>query len=170
MKNQRPQREEYADYYNHVIDLAEGKNIIQVLKTTHIETLDLLNQIDEKAWEYRYAPDKWSVGEVLQHNVDCERVFAYRALSISKGDPSPLPGFDQDLWVKATTMTGKQNDFLEDLIAVRQSTISLFQSFNDEQLLQKGMASNNPVSVRSIGFIIAGHERHHIQVIKERYL
>ena len=121
--------------------------------------------------EYRYDKGKWTIKEVIQHLMDAERIFAYRALRIARQDQTPLPGFEQNDYVQPSQANERSlDDLINEFKAIRASTVALFNSFTDKMLLAKGTASNSPVSVRAIGFIIMGHEIHHCQVIKERYL
>jgi hypothetical protein len=166
-----PEITEYASYYKGVMELVDTDNIIHTLKSVHVETQDLLSALTEEQGVFRYAEGKWSIKDVIQHCIDCERVFAYRALRISRGDTNALSGFDQDEWVANTNVSKRTiEELANEAFVVRSGTIALFESFTIDQLMLLGNASNNALSVRSIGFIIPGHERHHINVIKERYL
>ncbi|MFT5970684.1 MAG: hypothetical protein ACI8ZO_001199 [Flavobacteriales bacterium] len=166
-----PEITEYASYYKGVMELVDTDNIIHTLKSVHVETQDLLSSLTEEQGVFRYAEGKWSIKDVIQHCIDCERVFAYRALRISRGDTNALSGFDQDEWVANTNVSKRTiEELANEAFVVRSGTIALFESFTIDQLMLLGNASNNALSVRSIGFIIPGHERHHINVIKERYL
>jgi hypothetical protein len=166
-----PEITEYASYYKAVMQLVDTDNIIHTLKSVHVETQDLLSSLTEEQGVFRYAEGKWSIKDVIQHCIDCERVFAYRALRISRGDTNALSGFDQDEWVANTNVSKRTiEELANEAFVVRSGTIALFESFTIDQLMLLGNASNNALSVRSIGFIIPGHERHHINVIKERYL
>jgi len=120
--------------------------------------------------DYAYADGKWTVKQVLGHMADTERVFAYRALAFSR-EAIELPGFDQDVYMeKATFNTRNLEDIADEFKTVRESSLYLFRSLSDEQQIQKGIASGNPVSVRALAYMIAGHEMHHIKILKERYL
>jgi uncharacterized damage-inducible protein DinB len=121
--------------------------------------------------DYRYAEGKWTIKDILQHLIDAERVFAYRALRFSRNDATELPGYDQDLYVdNAYANKRHMKDLLTELSTVRHSTMQLFGSFSEEQLLKRGMASGYNVSVRALGFMIIGHQNHHMKVFRERYL
>jgi uncharacterized damage-inducible protein DinB len=122
-------------------------------------------------FDYQYAEGKWTIKEIIQHLIDSERVFSYRALRISRNDKTPLPGFDENDYV--SNSNGKERSLqslLTEMAVVRQATLSLFNSFSQEQLTKIGIASNKEVSVRAIGFIIIGHQKHHQKVFSERYL
>jgi uncharacterized damage-inducible protein DinB len=122
-------------------------------------------------FDYQYSEGKWTIKEIIQHLIDSERVFSYRALRISRNDNTPLPGFDENYYV--ANSNGKERSLqslLTEMAVVRQSTLSLFNSFSEEQLTKIGIASNREVSVRAIGFIIIGHQKHHQKIFEERYL
>jgi len=121
--------------------------------------------------EYRYADGKWTIKEIIQHLMDAERIFTYRALRIARKDQTPLPGFEQDDYVLPSQANKRSmEDLLNEFKAIKMATVSLYDSFSEEMLMELGTASNNPISVRAIGFIIMGHEIHHCDVIKDRYL
>jgi hypothetical protein len=122
-------------------------------------------------FDYRYAEGKWTIKEIIQHIIDTERIFAYRALRISRNDQTPLPGFDENDFANNTAaQTRGLQDLLTEFSAVRHSNLLLFKSFSDEQLLQVGIASEHSISVRAIGFILIGHQKYHQKVFEERYL
>lgn len=171
MSTHTPLSNEYAPYYQSVLDLVDLENISQTLKTVHVETQELIESLSEEQGEMRYAHGKWSIKEIIQHIIDCERVFVYRALRISRGDKTEMPGFDQELWALNSNADAKSlNELALDALMVRNATVSFFEGLTDSELTLLGVASGRTISVRSIGFIIAGHERHHIQVIKKLYL
>ncbi len=132
---------------------------------------DFLDKIPVEKRDYRYAEGKWTIKEMLQHMVDTERVFAYRALCIARKEAASLPGFDENEYAD-NSKAGKRdwNDLMEEFKAVRKSSEILFRSFDDEQLENTGIANNNPVYVLAIGFVLVGHVNHHMNVLKERYL
>ena len=122
-------------------------------------------------FDYRYAEGKWTIKEIIQHIIDTERILAYRALRISRNDSTPLPGFDENNYANNTAAnTRSLQDLLTELSAVRHSNLLLFKSFSKEQLLSRGIASDQPISVRAIGFMLIGHQKHHQKVFAERYL
>ncbi len=130
----------------------------------------LLSEWPPERWDFRYAPGKWSVKEILLHLIDSERVFAYRALCIARGEQTPLPGFEQDDYVPLSGAEGRSPEsLLEEYRAVREATLSLFRHLPEESLTRIGKASDNPLSARAAAWIIAGHEVHHLRVIEERY-
>jgi uncharacterized damage-inducible protein DinB len=133
--------------------------------------LSLLDETPKEKLEYAYAEGKWTLAEVLLHIIDAERVFQYRALRFARNDKTPLPGFDQDVYVPHSNASKRTiEDIKEEYMAVRQSTILLFNSFDDEALQRLGVSSGSPLSVRATGFIISGHQAHHLKIIRERYL
>ncbi len=163
--------EEYASFYRPYIDKAQNLDLKEGLRQNFEKIYEFLNTIPESKLEYRYADDKWTIKEVIQHIIDTERIFAYRALRIARQDPTPLPGFEQNDYVPVSFANNRNiAELLADYKAVRQATISLFDSFTDTMLMQIGVANNCPISVRALGFITIGHENHHCNVIKERYL
>ncbi|MDH7445771.1 DinB family protein [Aquimarina sp. 2201CG14-23] len=163
--------EEYNPYYGTFIDKAEAPNIIDGLQQSKQGFLDFVNTIPDEKLTYAYAEGKWTIAEVLQHIIDTERVFAYRALRFARNDKSPLMGFDQDEYVPNSNANNyTKKELLDDFKAVRNSSITLFKSFTDDMLIKIGEASGSPMSVRASGYILSGHQRHHVEVIEERYL
>ena len=131
----------------------------------------LLGKIPKKRIDYAYAEGKWTVRELLQHIIDAEKVFAFRALWFARKDDSPLPPFDENAWAAASrASTRKWKDLIEEFFLIRASTQCFFESLDDEQLKSTGTANNTVASVGALAFICAGHVNHHIDIIKERYL
>jgi uncharacterized damage-inducible protein DinB len=155
----------YISVVNSSLDLIEGfENSIE-------EFILFLEQLPVEKLEYRYADGKWTIKDIIQHIIDAERIFSYRALRISRNDKTPLAGFDENEYVENTNANARNfKDLLSELKLVRQTTVMLFKSFSKEQMLILGTASNHSVSVRAIGFVILGHQLHHYKVIQERYL
>lgn len=168
----RPIKEdEYAPYYlPYVTRVAEG-DFIDILTKQAEQTKEKLSSLTDTQARYRYAPDKWSIKEVLGHIADTERVMAYRLLSVARGETRDLPGFDENDFIKHAAFNEQT---LEDLIknyeAVRQSTIHLIKSLSEEAYVRRGSANNYSVTVRALIAIIAGHELHHLSIIEERYM
>jgi len=163
--------EEFNSYYAPYINLVESKDIIVSLEKSFEETLSFYISIPEDKWLYSYAEGKWTINEVVQHLLDTERVFAYRALCFSRKDIIELPGFDQDEYlINSNANSRSKESIIEEYESVRNATITLFKSFSEEMLIQIGVASNSPLSVRASGYIIIGHEKHHCNVIKDNYL
>ncbi|HOZ69643.1 MAG TPA: DinB family protein [Chitinophagaceae bacterium] len=167
----RPDLNRVPVFYHKYIAQVEGDNINEILSKQAITILALLNNLPAEKRDYRYGPDKWTVKEVLQHIMDAERVFAYRALCIARGEQQALPGFDENLYAdKAQCTNRKWSDMTEEFRAIRRSTEILFASFNDSQLDATGTASGWPVYVSGIGYLTAGHAQHHLNILLERYL
>lgn len=167
----RPAPNEYGAYYNTYISKVETDDILQTLADAKASVTAFFENLPAGKWDFRYAPGKWSIKEVLQHLIDGERVFAYRALRIARNDQTPLPGFDENLFAETCHASQRTPaSLLAEYQAVRESTVHLFNSLNEEDLGRIGTASNNPASPLAIAFIIAGHELHHMGVIRERYL
>lgn len=163
--------EEFNNYYTPYINLVENKDIIVSLETSFEETTSFYRSIPEDKWLFSYAEGKWTINEVVQHVLDTERVFAYRALCFSRKDMIELPGFDQDEYlINSNANSRSKESIIEEYLSVRNATITLFKSCSKEMLLQVGVASKSPLSVRAAGYIIVGHEKHHCNVIKENYL
>jgi len=163
--------EEFNSYYTPYINLVDSKDIVASFEKNFKETLSFFSSIPEDKWLYSYAEGKWTINEVIQHILDTERVFAYRALCFSRKDTVELPGFDQDDYlINSNANSRSKESLIEEYISIRNATITLFKSFSEEMLLQIGVASNSSLSVRAAGYIIVGHEKHHCNVIKENYL
>jgi hypothetical protein len=166
----RPQPGEYSEYYDRYISLISQQDILEVLDQQRREMVLLLCGRSESEGDFRYAPGKWSVKEVLGHVCDTERIFAYRALRIARNDATPLEGFEQDDYVKyGPFSTLSLEDLVEEFIAVRRSTISLFRALNEEAWDRTGIANQNRVSVRALAWITAGHELHHRRILETQY-
>lgn len=171
MKSNQLPVNEYADFYKSYIQVLEDVELIEELEICLHEFIKFAQNIPMDKFDYQYAEGKWTIKEIIQHLIDSERVFSYRALRISRNDKTPLPGFDENDYV--TNSNGKERSLqslLTEMAVVRQATLSLFNSFSQEQLTKIGIASNREVSVRAIGFIIIGHQKHHQKVFSERYL
>ena len=167
----RPASTEYAQPYAGYVANVPETDILAAIEQQSVETQKLLASIDETKAAYRYAEGKWSVKEVIGHFTDAERIFAYRALAIARGETQPLPGFEEDDYVRNANFDAwKLGDLAEHYALVRRSTIVLFQNFPDAAWENRGIASDNPITVRAIAWIIVGHERHHLKVLRERYL
>jgi len=158
-------------YYHTYTELSRGESLYTRLETGSKNMLKVLSDIGEENANFRYADGKWPVKGVLGHIIDTERIMAWRALAFARGDQSHYPGFDQDDYIKNANFNDLPlGQLLDDYRIVRKSTISLFRTFSPGMLMKTGMASNCRFSVRALGFIIAGHEMHHIKILKQRYL
>jgi len=166
------QPNEYAAYYNTYLPLVNDEwSLTEELEVSVHDFIRFVQDIPMDKHDYSYAKGKWTIKDIIQHLIDSERIFSYRALRFARNDNTELPGFDENLY--ASTANGserKLQEMLTELALVRQSTIMLFRSFSPDDLLKAGIASGNNVSVRALGFIIIGHQNHHIKVFKERYL
>ena len=162
---------EYGDYYKNYIDQCRGKTLLKQLHDGKSELLNLLSPLPEEKTLYRYDEGKWSIRQVIGHVVDTERIMAFRALAFARGEQQSIPGYDHSAYVHQANFDERPAaDLLEEYEANRDSTIQLFSSFTPEMLTKKGTASDVEFTVRALGFIICGHELHHITVFKERYL
>lgn len=172
MKISQLQPNEYSQFYaNYVALVSDEYSLLEELEISVHRLVKFVREIPMDKFDYRYAEGKWTIKDILQHLVDAERVFAYRALCFARNDKTELPGFEEDDYViEANANKRSIQDLLTELLIVRQSSLALFKSFNDEQLMRIGTASNNPMSVRALGFIIIGHQNHHQKVFEERYL
>ena len=163
--------DEYTSYFDTYLNLVDKESSIEtVLQESLGKSLEFINTIN-KPLDYRYEAGKWSVGQVIQHNIDTERVFAYRALRFLRGDSTPLSGFDQDVFVDSLgDYAFAKAELLKTTESTRNATIALFENVTADSLLFKGNASGNIMTARVIPFLIAGHNLHHENVIRDRYL
>jgi len=167
----QPETTEYASYYGKYISLVAGNDILAVLREQADQTVSLLASSREEKGDYRYAPGKWSIKEVVGHLSDTERVFAYRALRISRNDRTPMEGFEQDDYVRAGPFSRcRMQDLLEEFAAVRRASFLLFRGLDADAWMRRGVANKTEVSVRAIAYIIAGHELHHRKILNEKCL
>src|SRR5262245_50892331 len=167
----RPESSEHAPYYRKYIALVPDGDLGVTLNRQFEATLTLLSPLSEQRAAYAYAPGKWNIKEVLGHLIDSERVFAYRALRIARNDKTPLPGYEQDDYVATAGFTARSlAGLLEEFASVRKASVQLFKHFSPEEWLRRGTANGTEVTVRSLGYIIAGHELHHIDIVRNRYL
>lgn len=172
MKVTQLQNNEYASFYAAYIDsVSDEYSLMEELEISVHRLIKFVQNIPMDKFDYRYAEGKWTIKDILLHLIDAERIFAYRALRFARKDKTPLASFDENVYVdEARANTRSIQDLLTELAVVRQSTLSLFKSFSGEDLMQVGIASNNPMSVRALGFVIIGHQNHHKRVFEERYL
>ena len=166
----RPQADEYAAYYGRYIALVPQDDILAALDQQRRDMVLLLSCRSEEEGNSRYAPGKWTVKELIGHICDSERIFAYRALRFARSDAAPLAGFEQDDYVRNGPFANcPMPDAIEDFIAVRRSTVSLFRGLSAADWLRRGVANNNQISVRALAYVIAGHELHHRRILEEKY-
>ena len=167
----RPTSNEAASYYFNYIDRVEGDDVLAVLQSQLDQTVAFLSTVPEEKSLHRYAPDKWSLRELLNHVNDTERLFVFRALWFARGFGEPLPSFDQEVAVnnsEADSIPWK--DMVDEFKSLRYSTLSFFRSLPEEAWSRAGVASDNPFTVRALAFITAGHVAHHVDVMKRLYL
>ena len=166
----RPATGEFAPFYQRYIDRVPEGDLLDVLETQLRETTALLEGASPEQAAHRYAPGKWSVKEVIGHMTDVERVMAYRALRIARGDATPLPGFDENAYVARAGFDGRPlAELLAAFRATRTATLALLSGFDETMVLRTGTANDAPASARALAYIIAGHERHHVTLLRERY-
>jgi uncharacterized damage-inducible protein DinB len=171
MTQKRPQQGDYALFYENYVSLVPSGDFLEILRDQRRELVGLLSPLSEDQAEFRYAPGKWSIKEVLGHITDAERIFAYRLLRIARGDETPLASFEQDGYIKTGNFSARKlEDLLHEFSMVRESTICLVRSLDDAAWLRRGTASQKEVSVLALAFIIAGHERHHRIILENHYL
>jgi uncharacterized damage-inducible protein DinB len=164
---------EYAPYFEQYIKLvySEDTSILENLMSSQKEFESLLRNIPKEKHNFSYAEGKWTLKEVIQHIIDTERIFCYRALCFARNDKTSLPGYDQDVFVVNDNANDRNYyDLLDEMEVLRKSTIHLYKSFSEEALLRIGVASDEKMSVRALGYLFSGHQIHHLNVVKERYL
>jgi uncharacterized damage-inducible protein DinB len=163
--------EEVPSFYHRYLKAVPETELLPALQHASNVLWAVINDLPSDRHEYRYAEDKWSVKDVLQHIVDGERIFSYRALRFARNDSTPLPGFEEnDYAPEARTHQRGLHAIMREHDAVRQATIELFKSFDDLALQRSGMANDTRISVRGLGWVIAGHAQHHARILRERYL
>ena len=169
--SRRPAADEHPAYYATYVNRVQVGKPPAVFGRQLAETLTLLDGLSELQSLARYAPGKWSIKEVVGHVTDAERVFSYRALRFARGDRTPLPGFDEQAYAPAGRFDARPlADLARELALVRAATIALFRGFDAEMLERRGVANGQEISVRALAYVIAGHERHHVAILRERYL
>jgi len=165
----RPDQSEFASFYAGYVGKVPDSGPVALLKD-QIGSLEKLKSLPEDKANHRYADGKWSVKEVLGHVADAERVFGYRLTRIARGDKTPLAGFDENAWAKTAPHSNRpMASVVDELIAVRRSTLALIDSLDDTAISNSTLANNNPISGRALCWIIAGHTKHHLDILKERY-
>jgi uncharacterized damage-inducible protein DinB len=166
----RPNPDEYSEFAARYVSLVGNEPLLELLEQQKEASYALFTSLDADKAAYAYAEGKWTIKQVVGHMADTERIFAYRALVFSR-ESATLPGFDQDVYMEQATFNSRPlNDLANELKTVRESSLFLFRSMTEAQLTQKGIASGSPFSVRAYAYMIAGHELHHMNILKERYL
>ncbi len=167
----RPELSRVPEWYHRYVNAVEESDLHEAIRNQTASFTRFLETLPVNKRDYRYAADKWTIKEMLQHIIDGERVFAYRSLCFARKDATPLPGFDENEYAANAKADSRDwNELVEEFKSVRRSTEFLFASFDNEQLESAGVASGKPVYVLGIGFVIVGHINHHVKVIEERYL
>lgn len=162
---------EYASFYAPYIQSLDNVVLLEELEISVHRLRNFVQNIPMDKYDFRYAEGKWTIKDILQHLIDSERVFAYRALRFARKDQTPLPGFEENEFADVAEGYKRSiRDLLTELAVVREATLCLFKTFSDETLLLKGVASEREMSVRALGFIIIGHQNHHQRIFEERYL
>jgi uncharacterized damage-inducible protein DinB len=167
----RPETNEFAPYYNGYILLIEGDDVMPVLNSQVAELRSMIAGVPEEKGSYAYAEGKWTVKELLSHVIDGERIFSYRILRVSRGDKTPIEGFEQDEYIENSNANNRSfADLLDEFELQRRSNLLMVNNISDEGSKRMGTASDNPVSVRALTYVMAGHVTHHVNILKERYL
>lgn len=167
----RPDLSKIPNWYHGYVNLVKGNDLMNAMKEQTSSFNRFLAKIPKEKINYRYAKGKWTIKELLQHIIDAERIFAYRALCLARKESKPLPGFEENDYAD-NSKAGKRDwkEMIEEFKAVRKSSEILFGSFDKAQLSSSGIVNNNPVQVLAIGFILVGHITHHVNIMNERYL
>ena len=167
----RPGANEYAPFYEAYVSKVSGTDVVETLERQGAETLALLRGLPEERGAHRYEPGKWSVRQLVGHLCDGERLFSYRALAFARGDGQALPGMEQEEWMAGVDFDARTlRDLADEFGAVRAATLHLFRHLSPEAWARRGTASGHEVTVRALAYVIAGHEAHHVGVLRERYL
>jgi hypothetical protein len=170
MSRMRPSETDYSKPFARYVALVPDDDILSTIEQQSSETQRLMSALDDTRAAHRYEPGKWSVKEVVGHIIDAERIFGYRALAISRGDTTALPGFDENDYVANANFDHWRIGDLAEMYAVaRRSTIIFFRNLAPEAWDRRGTASENPITVNALAYVIAGHERHHLKILHERY-
>jgi hypothetical protein len=167
----RPDASEYFEYYGKYIQLVPENDVVQAMASKIDRTLEYIRALPATSGDKRYSPGKWSVKEVVGHIIDIERLFGARALFFARSTPGPLPGIEQDDWMKVAGFSERSlNDLSNEFESVRRSSLHFFRNLDEKAWMRKGIASNREFTVRAIAYIIVGHERHHLEILKTRYI
>ena len=166
----RPDPSEHAPYFSRYIDLVPESDILRALETQIDSTTAMLKSVDEERSKYRYADGKWTIKQVIGHMSDVERIFAYRALAIARGETNPLPGFDEDTYVRQGDFDSWTfADLVDALLIVRRSNVLMLRHLAPDAWDRRGVANDSPATVRALAYSMLGHERHHLNVLRQRY-
>lgn len=167
----RPNLQNVPPFYHGYLALVKTDELLPALDAYKDALMPVLRALPADKWDYRYEEGKWSIKEMVQHMIDTDRIFAYRALAIARGEKAPLPGFDENAYAAASE-AGQRSpaSLMDEMAAVQLSVVMLFTSFSEQQLVAAGTANGRPIDVNAIGFITVGHTLHHLAVLQERYL
>jgi uncharacterized damage-inducible protein DinB len=167
----KPETNEYAPYYEKYVSLVADADVVETMTRQLEETLALLRAVPEERGGHAYEPGKWSIKQVVGHIIDGERIFAYRALAIARGERQPLPGMEQDEYMASANFDRRTlADLLDEFAHVRRANLHMFRALDADAWARRGTASDNEVTVRALAHIIAGHEAHHVKILRTRYL
>jgi hypothetical protein len=167
----RPDLNRVPSFYHNYIAKVQQENLVDAFIAHQKEFLQLLETLPADKWDYKYAKDKWTIKELVQHVIDAERIFSYRVLCFARNESASLPGFNENSYAAASkAFKRKPEELIAELKAVQQSTTLLFSSFDEDQLEAAGTANNSSIYVNAIGFIVVGHALHHAKILKDRYL
>ena len=168
---QRPEKTEYAPYYETYVSLVYETDVVATLQNQLDEMQNLLSEISEEKGAHAYAEGKWTIKELIGHLNDGEKIFAYRALRIARADKTPMEGFEQDGYIENANFNECQfKDLVEEFALLRRANILFFKNLTEEAWTRTGTASGSAVSVRALAYIIIGHVRHHTNILHSRYL
>jgi hypothetical protein len=167
----RPDATEFPPFYARYVAAVPESDVVAALRDSGRDLVASLTPVPESRGGFRYAPDKWTIREVVGHMIDAERIFGYRALRLARADATPLPGFEENDYARAAGSDARTlADLVDELRIVREGTVRLFQSFPVDAWTRRGVVNGREVSVRALAYITAGHARHHLAVLRERYL
>lgn len=167
----RPQAGEYTDHFEKYVSLVPGTDVLGALEQQTRHTLEMLGRLTDEQANFAYAPGKWTIKEVLGHIIDAERIFEYRALRIGRGDQTPIEGFEQDDYVRNGGFGQRQiSELIEEYAKVRAATLALFRSFDPAAWSRRGTANKKEITLRALAYVAAGHERHHQNILEQKYL
>jgi hypothetical protein len=167
----RPERKEYPDFFETYIKLVPGDTVLKRLQDSLLDMQGILSNIPEEYENFKYAPDKWTVKDVIGHIIDTERIMAYRALRFARNDKVELPGYDQNIYAPHANYNKRTlYDIGHEFSLVRESNLILFRSFDEEALMRWGKANHWDMTVRALIYVISGHETHHLNILRTRYL
>ncbi|MBH1960388.1 MAG: DinB family protein [Flavobacteriia bacterium] len=161
---------DFQKYIQRYLDYIPSQNWIEEMRISGTQTLEIYDSLTPEQAEYAYAEGKWTLKELLQHLIDAERIFAYRALRFARKDKTELPGWDEELYAKHYPKERSLSSLMDEFESVRKSSVIFFEHLNSQQLAESGVANGNEISVETLGKLVVGHNIHHLNIIRERYL